>query len=441
MADPERSFVVRSRSALMRAGEEEKNGGRKTGSFDSHAPFHSEHGAPRSHDCLPRDHRKLLHLLVTAPSSLCSAADFDVPHSLAILLKTSQNMNHFSLCHRGRFPDANGGQACQSRHRHPSSISGYIPGGIHGGQGRAWTGHQRGIWSSICAPRICLLSFPERIACYAPAARTSPYDAFRHTRAVLDVVDQCSLHYSHPHAYCNNLLCPNVCQAIAFSKTECQSSKTTGAGFGPSHDLAQSKVSVREAEDEAEGEEGDDDDDGESEIEIHPRDRLQERSIPASLDDLSQEKDGLIRQGPVDNGLVPREDTARRRKWFSMPAVALQTTPVFTRVWQRGIRKGKGRSKVLHVHVYILHRPYVHRLSHRFPTSLPVTDLERLVTGSFEPDRMRNVGESFHLPVVQSSPTGWGVWRTDSQLEGGADREQSGCADVFAQCMTRRFRD
>jgi len=46
------------------------------------------------------------------------------------------------------------------------------------------------------------------------------------------------------HAYCNNLLCPNVCQAIAFSKTECQSSKTTGAGFGPSHDLAQSKVQI-----------------------------------------------------------------------------------------------------------------------------------------------------------------------------------------------------
>ena len=109
------------------------------------------------------------------------------------------------------------------------------------------------------------------------------------------------------------------------------------------------QVSVREGEDEAEGEEGGDDDDGESEIEIHPRDRLQERSILASLDDLSQEKEGLIRQaqGPVDNGPVPREDTARQRKWFSMPAVALQTMPVFTRVWQRGIRKGKGRSKVL----------------------------------------------------------------------------------------------
>ena len=44
----------------------------------------------------------------------------------------------------------------------------------------------------------------------------------------------------------------------------------------------------------------------------------------------SRERIGLARQVPVDEGMVPREDTARRRRRFSMPDVALQTAPVFT---------------------------------------------------------------------------------------------------------------
>ena len=105
--------------------------------------------------------------------------------------------------------------------------------------------------------------------------------------------------------------------------------------------------SVREGEDEAEGEEGDGD--GEIGIEIRPRDRVQEgRPIPASLDDLSQEKEGLTRQGPENDDLVPREDTARRRKRFSMPAVALQTAPVFARVRQDAENSEKRRSALVH---------------------------------------------------------------------------------------------
>ncbi|KAF8449283.1 hypothetical protein L210DRAFT_3640888 [Boletus edulis BED1] len=84
--------------------------------------------------------------------------------------------------------------------------------------------------------------------------------------------------------------------------------------------------SVCEGEDGAEGEDG-------VGIEI--------RRVPHpefSLDGRSQENVGMARresdseQGPMDGGgSIPREDTARRRKRFSMPAVALQTAPVFAR--------------------------------------------------------------------------------------------------------------
>ncbi|KAI9573885.1 hypothetical protein HD554DRAFT_2053541 [Boletus coccyginus] len=89
--------------------------------------------------------------------------------------------------------------------------------------------------------------------------------------------------------------------------------------------------SVREGEDEADGEGGDD----EIEIKVRPRDRPREGfSVPTSSDGHSQESVGLTRQGVVDDGVVSREDTTRRRKRFSMPAIALQTAPVFARARQ-----------------------------------------------------------------------------------------------------------
>ncbi|KAH0836488.1 hypothetical protein J3R83DRAFT_8122 [Lanmaoa asiatica] len=114
-------------------------------------------------------------------------------------------------------------------------------------------------------------------------------------------------------------------------------SSAPGAGLG----------SVREGEDEAEEEE----DEGEIGIEIRPRDRSREGfSVPAFYDDLSQESVGLTRQVPAEEGELPREDTARRRKRFSMPAVALQTAPVFARARQdaEGSSAEKRRSAVVH---------------------------------------------------------------------------------------------
>lgn len=106
--------------------------------------------------------------------------------------------------------------------------------------------------------------------------------------------------------------------------------------------------SVREGEDEAEGEEGE----GESGTQIRlGHDQLQERfTVPAFFDGHSQESVGLTRQGPVDDSEVPREDTARRRKRFSMPAVALQTAPVFARARQdaEGSSAEKRRSTLIH---------------------------------------------------------------------------------------------
>ncbi|KAG6374794.1 hypothetical protein JVT61DRAFT_4173 [Boletus reticuloceps] len=103
--------------------------------------------------------------------------------------------------------------------------------------------------------------------------------------------------------------------------------------------------SVCEGEDGAEGEDG-------VGIEIrrvsHPE---------FSLDGRSQENVGLVRrdsdseQGPVDGGgIIPREDTARRRKRFSMPAVALQTAPVFARARQDSEGSSGEKRRSTHVH-------------------------------------------------------------------------------------------
>ena len=105
--------------------------------------------------------------------------------------------------------------------------------------------------------------------------------------------------------------------------------------------------SVREGEDEAEGGEGG----GEIVIEIRPRDRSQEGFVvPAFFDGHSQENVELTQQGPVEDGIVPREDTERRKKRFSMPAVALQTAPVFVRTRQdaEGSSAEKRRSALMH---------------------------------------------------------------------------------------------
>ncbi|KAF9244171.1 hypothetical protein BU15DRAFT_42201 [Melanogaster broomeanus] len=80
-----------------------------------------------------------------------------------------------------------------------------------------------------------------------------------------------------------------------------------GAGLGP----------VREGEGEGEGE-----DEGEHEL-----------AWAAAEEGTSP--------GPADEGMLPREDTARRRKRFSLPAVALQTAPVFVRA-----RPGEGKCMV-----------------------------------------------------------------------------------------------
>lgn len=96
-------------------------------------------------------------------------------------------------------------------------------------------------------------------------------------------------------------------------------SSAPGAGLG----------AVREGDDEAEGED--------AEGEVRPLQRARKGfSVDVSDDRHSQESVGspVGQQGPADEDLVSREDTARRRKRFSMPAVALQTAPVFARVRQ-----------------------------------------------------------------------------------------------------------
>ncbi|KAF9219952.1 hypothetical protein BS17DRAFT_788341 [Gyrodon lividus] len=55
----------------------------------------------------------------------------------------------------------------------------------------------------------------------------------------------------------------------------------------------------------------------------------------------SEESEEVTLRGPADDDVPPREDTARRKKRFSFPAVALQTAPVFARA-----RSGEGRRVV-----------------------------------------------------------------------------------------------
>jgi len=105
--------------------------------------------------------------------------------------------------------------------------------------------------------------------------------------------------------------------------------------------------SVREGEDEADGEHGKD----EIGIEIRIRDQPREGfSVSASFDGHSQESAVLTLQDVVDDGLVSREDTTRRRKRFSMPAIALQTAPVFARARQdaEGSTAEMRRSALMH---------------------------------------------------------------------------------------------
>jgi len=90
----------------------------------------------------------------------------------------------------------------------------------------------------------------------------------------------------------------------------------------------QEQEQEQRAKDEGEGE-GVSLGEGRTGIEIHPRDR--------SLDDgRLQGGIGPTQSSLADDGVgvVPREDTTRRRKRFSMPAVALQTAPVFARTRQ-----------------------------------------------------------------------------------------------------------
>lgn len=118
-------------------------------------------------------------------------------------------------------------------------------------------------------------------------------------------------------------------------------SSAPGAGLG----------SVREGEDEAEGGGEGEEGEGEIGIEIHPRDRSQEGfTVPAFYDGHSQESVGLTQQVPADEGVLPREDTARRRKRFSMPAVALQTAPVFARGRQDAEGSSAERRRSAHMH-------------------------------------------------------------------------------------------
>lgn len=112
-------------------------------------------------------------------------------------------------------------------------------------------------------------------------------------------------------------------------------SSAPGAGLG----------AVREGE--GEGEEGE----GEIGTETHPRDRSgEEFPVPAFCDGDSREGVGLTRHAPADEGVLPKEDTARRRKRFSMPAVALQTAPVFARARQdvEGSSTEGRRSTLMH---------------------------------------------------------------------------------------------
>lgn len=116
-------------------------------------------------------------------------------------------------------------------------------------------------------------------------------------------------------------------------------SSAPGAGLG----------SVREGEDEAEGEETE----GEIGIGIRPRDRPREGfSVDVFDDGDSQEsvESPVAREGPAYEGVVSKEDTARRRKRFSLPAVALQTAPVFARARQdsEGSSAERRRSALMH---------------------------------------------------------------------------------------------
>jgi len=85
---------------------------------------------------------------------------------------------------------------------------------------------------------------------------------------------------------------------------------------------------VKEGEDEAEGEESE----GNNRIEIRRRDRSREGSPLDVFDDGQlQESMGSTPPGLADEDVGSSEDTERRKKRFSMPAVALQTAPVFAR--------------------------------------------------------------------------------------------------------------
>ncbi|KAG8220772.1 hypothetical protein J3R82DRAFT_2203 [Butyriboletus roseoflavus] len=118
-------------------------------------------------------------------------------------------------------------------------------------------------------------------------------------------------------------------------------SSAPGAGLG----------SVREGEDEAEGEGEGEEGEDEIEIETHPQDRSREElSVPAFYDGHSQESVRLTGQVPADESVLPREDTARRKKRFSMPAVALQTAPVFARARQDVEGSSAERRRSAHIH-------------------------------------------------------------------------------------------
>ncbi|KIJ65238.1 hypothetical protein HYDPIDRAFT_27959 [Hydnomerulius pinastri MD-312] len=95
--------------------------------------------------------------------------------------------------------------------------------------------------------------------------------------------------------------------------------------------------SVREGENEGEDEVGDHFGEGSSGRAFYVQDDDDDD------DGESEESAGATLQGAVDDGVLPREDTARRRKRFSLPAVALQTTPVIARARQEeGRRSGSG---------------------------------------------------------------------------------------------------
>lgn len=87
---------------------------------------------------------------------------------------------------------------------------------------------------------------------------------------------------------------------------------------------------MREGEDEAEGE--GEESEGNNGIEIRPRDRSPDGPPLDMFDDgQMQESMGSTPPRPADEDVGSSEDTTRRKKRFSTPAVALQTAPVFAR--------------------------------------------------------------------------------------------------------------